>query len=88
MQREGDLRRKALSDIDRAEAWYICTAFANETVTRELSRPEGVIDKQFSGFGERIFILSEGDAGLSKLINLDHDTPPLVSSGRGAAGYC
>jgi hypothetical protein len=77
MQQEDELRRKTLSDFDRAEAWYLCTAFVNETVTCELSRPEGVIDKQFSGFIERIFILSGDDAGMSKLINLDDDTPPL-----------
>jgi hypothetical protein len=77
MQQEDDLRRKSLSDFDRAEAWYICTAFVNDAVTCELSRPKGVIDKQFSGFIERIFILREGDADPSKLINLVDDTPPL-----------
>jgi hypothetical protein len=77
MQREDDLRWKTLSDFDRAEAWYLCTAFVNDTVTCELSRPEGVVDKQFSGFVERIFVLPGGDAGMSKLINLEDDAAPI-----------
>jgi hypothetical protein len=77
MQKAEDQRQQALSEYERAEAWYICTSFANGTVSCELSRPQGVIDKEFSGFSERIFILREGEGGPSGLINLDDDTPPL-----------
>jgi hypothetical protein len=77
MQREDDLRRQTLTDFDRAEAWYLCTSFSNESVACELSRPMGVVDKQFSGFVERIFLLRYGDADPSKQINLQDDAPPL-----------
>lgn len=77
MQREDDLRQRTLTAFDRAEAWYVCCAFAHDTVTCELSRPRAVVDRQFSDFAERIFILRDGDTGPSKLINLDDGTPPL-----------
>ena len=75
MQKAEDRRQKALTEYERAEAWYVCTSFANGTVSCELSRPQGVINTEFSGFIERIFILREGEGGPSGLINLDDDTP-------------
>jgi hypothetical protein len=36
-----------------------------------------VIDKQFSGFIERIFILREGEGGPAGLINLEDDGPRI-----------
>jgi hypothetical protein len=75
MQKAEDQRQQALTEYECAEAWYVCTSFANGTVSCELSRPQGVIDKEFSGFIERIFILREGEGGPSGLINLDDDTP-------------
>lgn len=75
MQDEAERREKELTEFDRAQAWYICTAFVNDTVACELSRPLGVVDKQFSGFDERIFILREGEGGPSGLLNLEDDEP-------------
>jgi hypothetical protein len=75
MQDEEERREKELTEFDRAEAWYICTAFVNDTVACELSRPLGVVDKEFSGFVERIFILREGEGGPSGLLNLEDDAP-------------
>jgi hypothetical protein len=75
MQDEEERRQKELTEFDRAQAWYICTAFVNDTVACELSRPQGVVDKQFSGFVERIFILREGEGGPSGLLNLEDDVP-------------
>jgi hypothetical protein len=66
-----------LTDFQRAEAWYLCTAFVNDTVACELSLPAGVEDKQFSGFIERIFILREGDDGAAGMLNLEDEAPPI-----------
>jgi hypothetical protein len=77
MQRDEDQRRQALEEYDRADVWYICVSFANDSVACELSRPLGVVDKQFSGFKERIFILRDGEGGPAGLINLDDDGPDI-----------
>jgi hypothetical protein len=77
MQADEDLDQKRLTEYDRAEAWYICAAFVNGTVACELSRPQGVVDKQFAAFIERIFILREGEGGPSGLINLKDDVPRI-----------
>jgi hypothetical protein len=70
-------QQEKLTDFQRAEAWYFCAAFTDGAVSCELSRPRGVVDKQFSGFFERIFIIHEGDRGAAELINLVDDTPPI-----------
>ncbi len=70
-------REAKLSAFQRAEAWYLCTAFLNGSVTCELSRPSGVEDKQFSGFIERIFILRDGETGPAGLLDLEDDAPPI-----------
>jgi len=75
MQADEEREQKELSEYDRAETWYVCTAFVNGTVACELSQPLGVVDKQFSGFAERIFILREGEGGPSGLLNLKDDAP-------------
>ena len=77
MQDEEERREKELTEFDRAQAWYLCVAFINDTVACELSRPLGVVDKQFSDFDERIFILREGEGGPSGLLNLEDDAPRL-----------
>jgi hypothetical protein len=77
MQAEEDARRQELTAFERAEVWYVCTSFANGSVSCELSRPTGVVDRKFADFAERIFLLREGDGGSSGLINLHDDTPPL-----------
>jgi hypothetical protein len=77
MQAEEERRHKDLTEYDRAQAWYLCVAFVNGTVACELSRPLGVIDKQFSGFDERIFILRAGEGGPSGLLSLEDDVPRL-----------
>lgn len=70
-------RQARLTAFQRAEAWYLCVAFVNNTVSIELSRPRGVENKQFADdFVERIFILRDGD-GPSGLINLVDDLPPI-----------
>jgi hypothetical protein len=56
MQRDEGQHRQGIAEYDRAEAWYVCLSFAKDSVTCELSRPQGATDKQFSGFIERIFI--------------------------------
>lgn len=76
MEEEERARRAKLSAYEVAEAWYVYAAFLNDTVACELSQPASVVDKQFSDFIERIFILHEGGAGPAGLLNLDDNTPP------------
>ena len=74
---ETQRRIAALTDYERAEAWYLCVAFGGSGVTCELSRPSGVIDKQFAGFAERIFIITGDDPESGGILKLDDDTPPV-----------
>lgn len=41
--------------------WYFCVSVDGDDVRAELSLPSGVANGRFSGFIERIFILSSGD---------------------------
>jgi hypothetical protein len=77
MQADEERRQNELTAFDKAEAWYLCTAFLNDTVACELSRPRGVEEKQFSAFLERIFILREGEGGPSGLLHLRDDAPRI-----------
>jgi hypothetical protein len=77
MQADEEKKHGALTAFDKAEAWYLCTAFVNGSVSCELSRPRGVVEKQFSEFFERIFILRDGEGGSSGLLNLDDDAPRI-----------
>lgn len=76
MEADAHAAAAKLTDYERAEAWYLCTAFVNDTVACELSRPAGVEEKQFSGFIERIFILNM-DASGPGLLNLEDDAPRI-----------
>ena len=75
MEEAAAREREAMSDYDRAEAWYVCVAYQQDSVTCELSRPSGVEDGKFTGFEERIFILGRG-VGPDTLLKLDGGQPP------------
>lgn len=58
----------------RPEIWYFCVAVNGDEVCAELSLPVSLEDGNFSGFFERIFILTGGDwAGLSVIEDSDAD---------------
>jgi hypothetical protein len=77
IEEEERRRIAALTDYERSEAWYFCVAFGEAGMTCELSRPYGVVDKQFAGFVERIFIITGDDPEGGGLLNLDDDLPPI-----------
>lgn len=54
-------------------AWFLCVAVDGDKVTAELSCPVGIEDSQFSGFGERIFILQPGDWDTFDLLHAGSD---------------
>lgn len=77
IEEEEQRRIAALTDYERAEAWYLCVAFGEDGITCELSRPHSVVDKQFAGFVERIFIITGDDPEGGGLLKLDDDSPPV-----------
>jgi hypothetical protein len=44
-----------------APVWYYFVSCERDDVRAELSRPRDIVDGQFLGFHERIFIVNEGD---------------------------
>jgi len=64
-------------DLKEATAaiWYFFVHSDNDDIRAELSFPRAIVDKQFLGFHERIFILGEGD--LAKFsFDVEDGTPP------------
>ena len=47
--------------LENSAAWYFAVSVDGDDVRAELSRPYPIVDGQFSGFVERIFILKPGD---------------------------
>lgn len=69
-----EAERKAISDrmkLEAAATWYLNVSADGDDVRAELSRPYPIVDQQFNGFVERIFILKPGD--WSEFASLDFD---------------
>ena len=46
---------------ETAHLWFLFVSAVGTDIRAELSRPRAIVDGQFAGFHERIFILSRGD---------------------------
>jgi len=57
--------------LEASQTWYFAVSADGDDVRAELSRPYPIVDAQFNGFAERIFILEPGD--WSEFASLDFD---------------
>lgn len=71
---------RALTDgnlRNNATTWYFCVSVEGDEVRAELSLPFAIEGDNFSGFIERIYIITGGDWAGSGLIDLDDDDEAL-----------